>query len=54
MAQTMGVGRLLAHTVAQVLALDSFVCFLKSGVAFALEDAPVNLSFLPALRHYVG
>ncbi len=54
MAQTMGVGRLRAHTDAQVQAVDSFVRFLKSGVAFALEDAPKNLTFLDALRHYVG
>ncbi|KAM3575449.1 hypothetical protein VYU27_002672 [Nannochloropsis oceanica] len=49
MAQTMGVGRLKAETPAA----DSFVRFLKSGVAFALEDAPKNFTFLDALRCYM-
>eukprot|EP00624_Nannochloropsis_granulata_P000594 evm.model.NODE_1236_length_6376_cov_19.148996.1 len=49
MAQTLGVGRLKAETPAA----DSFVRFLKSGVAFALEEAPKNFTFLDALRCYM-
>lgn len=49
MAQTLGVGRVKDETPAA----DSFVRFIKSGIAFALDEAPKNFTFLDVLRCYM-